>query len=352
VLWKYLEERRDVILGAARANAILRHAPRATAEELAYGLPMFFEQLVGTLRKEDLTANIAEGATVHGAELLRRGVTIAQVVHAYGDLCQAITEIAAKESAEIPAADFGTLNRLLDDAIGHAVTEYARIRDLQMSDRETERLGRLAHELRNQLNSGTLAFEAIKSGRVGAGGSTGAVLSRSLVGLRTLVDGALAEVRLEAGLSWPEHIEIPQLLEDVEVGAALDAREKGIHLVVPSTEPMVVHADRQLLSSALVNLLQNAVKYTPVDGTVSLSARLSGTRVLLDVADACGGLSSSSLASLFVPFQQNGSDRSGLGLGLTIARRAIAACGGELRVADVPGTGCVFTIDLSRVGPV
>jgi hypothetical protein len=63
-----------------------------------------------------------------------------------------------------------------------------------------ERLGFLAHELRNLIHSGTLAFTAIKAGNVGVSGATGAVLERSLIGLRTLVDRTLADVRVAAGM--------------------------------------------------------------------------------------------------------------------------------------------------------
>jgi hypothetical protein len=82
---------------------------------------------------------------------------------------------------------------------------------------------------------------------------------------------------------------------------------------------------------------------------VSLGASATGERVLIEIADECGGLPPGKTAELFQPFEQRGSDRSGLGLGLTITRKSISACGGEVRVRDIPGTGCVFTIDLPRL---
>ena len=114
---------------------------------------------------------------MHGHDLLLQGFTVSQVVHDYGDVCQAITDLAVETDAPISTDDFRTLNRCLDDAIAGAVTEYGRERNQSGIDGEsargTERLGFLAHELRNLINTGMLAFEVLKTGNVGVAGSTG-----------------------------------------------------------------------------------------------------------------------------------------------------------------------------------
>ena len=69
---------------------------------------------------------------------------------------------------------------------------------------------------------------------------------------------------------------------------------------------------------------------------------------MIGVEDECGGLPEGKAQALFAPFEQRAANRTGLGLGLSISRRAVEAMGGELRVRDVPGKGCVFTIDLPR----
>src|SRR6185369_6164763 len=136
----------------------------------------------------------------HGNELLRTGFTVDQVVHDYGDLCQAVTEMAMEQGAAVTADEFHTLNRCLDDAIADAVTEFGRQRDQFTADESTramnERLGFLAHELRNLIGNALMAFAAIKKGHVGVAGSTGAMLDRSLIGLRDLIDRTLIEVRV------------------------------------------------------------------------------------------------------------------------------------------------------------
>jgi hypothetical protein len=122
-----------------------------------------------------------------------------------------------QQEVPISAEEFQTLNLCLDDAIAGAVTAYSLYRERAMEDRGTERLGVLAHELRNLLNTGMLAFESIKNGTVAVGGSTGLVLSRSLMGLRDVIDRSLADVRLDAGIGRLEPISVAELIEEVEM---------------------------------------------------------------------------------------------------------------------------------------
>ena len=142
-----------------------------------------------------------------------------------------------------------------------------------------------------------------------------------------------------------------KLFEEIEVAASLSAAAKDISFsVAPSVEPgLAVDADAQILAAILVNLVQNAIKFSPPRGHVVLAARATVERVQLDVTDECGGLPPGTAESLFRPFEQRGKDRSGAGLGLHIARRGSEAHGGEIRVRDIPGSGCVFTVDLPRV---
>ncbi len=97
-----------------------------------------------------------------------------------------------------------------------------------------------------------------------------------------------------------------------------------------------------------MNLLQNAFKFTHAHTEVTLNAYGAGDRVSIDVEDRCGGLPIGFAERMFRPFTQGDPDRSGLGLGLSIARRNVEADGGSLTVRDVPGRGCVFTISLPR----
>jgi hypothetical protein len=332
-------------------------SPVVTASELAHGLPVFLDQLSDALRRaSDLQAvnhdAIQTSARRHGQDLFNRGLTMAQVVHDYGDLCQVITGLAVEQRAPIAADEFQTLNLCLDDAIAGAVSEYATHRERSITDEGAERLGILAHEMRNLLNAAFISFALIKKGTVAPAGSTSAVHDRSLMGLQRLIDRSLADVRLDAGVQNIERVVVCDVLEEVEIGATTLAQHRGIRFAVTTVDPtVIVAADRQILAAAIVNLLQNAFKFTRQNSAVSLVASATATRVLIDVEDECGGLPPGKAVDLLQPFKQKGQDRTGLGLGLSICLKAVRAMSGELRIRDLPGKGCVFTIDLPKQPP-
>lgn len=351
MLHEFLTANKGAIIERTRAKVAERSAPRPTAEELQQGIPLFLNQLIENLRlsTRGTSKAITESATLHGGDLLKMGLTVAHVVHDYGDLCQAVTALADEMHAPITAAEFQIFNGCLDDAIANAVTEYVLQRQRSNTVEGNERLGFLAHELRNHLSAATLSFEILKKGSVGIGGSTGAVLGRSLLGIRDLIDRSLAEVRLEAGLYKRERVSVSELMADVEVEAALGASERGIELsFAPVESGIYIEIDRPIIAAAIMNLLQNAFKFSHAHGHVSMRATATTDRVLFEIEDECGGLPPGKAEELFRPFEQRSNNRTGLGLGLSISRKGIEANHGELRVRDLPGKGCVFTIDLPR----
>lgn len=345
---------RELIIERARRRVVLRTAPRPTEVEIVHGIPLFLDQLRARLRAVSETGAVQIGASaaLHGSELSRTGFTIGQVVHDYGDVCQAICDLAIEQGSAIPTDDFQTLNLCLDIAIAEAVTEFARQREEAIIGQGVEHLGCLAHELRNLLNKATLALEVLRAGTVGTGGSTGAILQRSLEQMRDLVNRSLAEVRLEAGPPRHERVLVADLLEEIEIAIAAQARERDIHLSIDPAEPgLAVHADSQILASIVTNLMQNACKFSRPHGWVVLRVAATSERILIEVSDECGGLPPGKAAELFQPYEQRGDDRSGLGLGLPISMKGARALGGELSVRDVPGTGCVFTLAMPRAAP-
>jgi signal transduction histidine kinase len=373
MLHEFLTDNRIELIERCRSKVAQRLAPKATDEEMEHGIPLFLDQLIKTLRMEQTMdpmqsrrvsgpsgggnsalSEIGETAARHGLELLQHGFTIDQVVHDYGDLCQAITDLAFQLNAPFEVDEFRTLNRCLDNGIADAVTEFNYQRDSMVADEQAQalnqRLGFFAHELRNHIQNATLALAVIKAGNVGLGGATGAILDRSLVGLRNLIDRTLTEVRITAGMSAQYRLfSLADFIAEITLSASLEAQVKQCVLTVSAVDPhLAVDADRDLLLSAVGNLLQNAFKFTHPHTEVRLNGYAVADRILIEVEDHCGGFPPGAAEKMFLPFTQGGADKSGLGLGLSISRNSVEANDGILSVRNTHGSGCVFTIDLPR----
>jgi hypothetical protein len=204
--------------------------------------------------------------------------------------------------------------------------------------------------LRNVLNTAVMAFEVLKTGNVGVGGSTGSVLHRSLMGARALVGRSLAEVRLTQGIQNRDRFLVSEFIQELAPAATLEASARGIGLtVIPVEERVAIEADRQVLAAVVGNLLQNAFKFTHPRTTVTLRVGASAERVLIEIQDECGGLPEGNVNELFRPFEQRSADRTGMGLGLAFSRWGVEANNGRIYARSLPNQGCVFTLDLPRL---
>src|SRR5688500_10875259 len=268
MLHEFIARNRDEIIRRCRAKVAARSVPPPTHAEIDHGVPVFLDQLRNALRfGVSMSPEIGLSALQHGHDLLLQGFTVSQVVHDYGDICQAITELAVDMDAPIGTDDFRTLNRCLGDAIAGAVTEYGRERNQSGIDGESargsERLGFFIHEMRNLISTASYAFEVLKTGDVGVGGSTGKVLQRSLAAQRALISRSLAEVRLTQGVENRQPFLVAEFIGEVAANAALEAHARGVRLTVICVEDgATIEADRQVLAAVVTNLLQNAFKFT------------------------------------------------------------------------------------------
>ena len=372
---QFLLDNRSELIERCKAKVAKRPQRIATTAQLANGIPMFLDQLVRTLGAEEdglvgeslkisgspsgdsaALSEIGISAAAHGGELLRLGFTVDAVVHDYGDLCQAISDLAGERHAPFMIEEFRTLNRCLDNAIADAVNEFAAQRDARVararSAEENERLGVLVHELRNVLQTATLAFQAMELGLLPVGGATAGLLSRSLTSLATMLGESMSQVRGNAHAAADEIYSVAELVAEAARAAGYEAESRSCKLAVPPVDPSLsVCVNRGRILAALANLLQNALKFTHPGTEVRLSTSAEGKRVLIEVSDHCGGLAHGAAQTMFRPFEQSNKNRTGLGLGLYIARRGVEADGGTLSVRDVPGKGCIFTIELPRRSP-
>jgi hypothetical protein len=198
MLDEFISANRAEIIRRCRTTIVPRPDAAPTATEIDHGVPMFLDQLLDELRHgHSADSDIPRTATQHGRDLLMQGYTVSQVVHDYGDVCQAVTELAIERHAAISPEDFRTLNRCLDDAIASAVTAYGGERDRsgQRDDSvDGPRREAVTRDLLKTIRLSKLAFDAIRSGRVGIAGSTGTVLSLGLDTAHDLAERLLSEV--------------------------------------------------------------------------------------------------------------------------------------------------------------
>jgi signal transduction histidine kinase len=343
MLHEMITTRREQILDRYRAAVV--DVPRVS--DPLHGASLFLDQLALALRHTSGTIHaIRENAAVHAAEMRAEGFTVVQVVRGYGAICQVLTKLAIETDTAIRNEEFQILNLTLDEATAAAVTEYTRLREYE----GTERLGRLSHDLRDILHRTILAYDMVRDGSVALNGSTADLVTRSLRSLGKLIDRELTDVRLSVGMHHAATFTVRELVADVALVAELDARANGIQFFVASQaeDEVALHVDRQIIESVLGNLLTNAVKFSHKGGRVSLLSRASEGRVFFDVQDECGGLPIGQTQQLFRPFAQAGTNRRGVGLGLAICHDGALANGGTVSVRNLPGEGCVFTLELPR----
>lgn len=224
MLHELLTSNRSELIGRCKAKVAKRFAPSEIPVGADHGVPLFLEQLVDTLHREQNTATrevseppptpaptvIGRAAALHGAEMLRRGYTIDQVVHDYGDVCQSVTELAVEQNALVTADEFRTLNRCLDNAIADAVTAFASGVQTSINDQAeaiNKRLGSFSDDHVRLLDLAIESFAAIQTGSIGPTGATGAAHKNALIALRGLVLHSMSEIRLtSAKTKLPTHL--------------------------------------------------------------------------------------------------------------------------------------------------
>jgi signal transduction histidine kinase len=347
MLYEFMTARRDEILGRCLAD-LRNQYPQYSDADLIGELPTFFNHFIAALEHEDLQTWLPQSVAAQHATLRKdQGFDESRLVHDLGLLCDKTTEVGSLHSQTFTAREFQILNGCIDDAMAKVVvcfSEQAETARWTEYRERKEQLASLAHEMRNALGNAMSGFDLIRHGRVAANGSMADVVHRALSRIAALLPDIVAETYLHGKLNLkPEQLELSAFLAQLSAEAF---PERGIRIRLDIPQGLSVDADARLLTSALTNIIQNAIKFTRDNGTVTLRANQDENAISIEIEDMCGGLQEASEDDLFKPFVQRHSDRRGMGLGLAIARRAVEEHDGHIAIRNLPGLGCVVQIVL------
>jgi signal transduction histidine kinase len=356
VLHAVLRDRRDEVMQRWQTIVQGTIAPESMlTAELVDHLPGFLEEIIAALRAEaglptvEQVPEESETASGHGEQRLRLGFSLDAVVREYGALRDAIVETCLAAGTSITLAELQSVFSSTIVGISRAVSEYARQRDAEIQRQHNEHVAFLAHELRNPLSTAMFAIDMLHmKGDLRPDNRTAHALTTSVKQMRELVEHSLRMARTASGIELHrEATQTSDLLDTKELGAAFEAEDRDITVTVRIDQDAELFVDRKLMRSALNNLVRNAVKYSCRGGSVELRGRVEGTRAIVEVEDACGGLPPGKVEEAFAPFVRlSANDEPGFGLGLAIAKQAVDAHAGTIRVQNLPGKGCIFVLEL------
>lgn len=352
-LHELLTAKRDQILRSYCEQVIEVIAPTVVSrEDILDHMPPFLDNAVAELeqRAQHSSGGGERIAVKHGVQRYELGFSIDTLIRDYGILRKCILDALEETENMVSLREYRLLSDFLLDGIATAVSAYVEQRDAAQRQEAQKHFAFLAHELRNQVSSVSVAFSILEKRGVLPEIKSVRLIDRGLARLREMVNGALVEASLTAGIAvHRERLVLAELLREACDESAIDAGDRAITTRIEAAEGLTIEADPRLLRSAVTNLFRNAVKFTRPGGQVTVRGgpRAEGG-VLIEVEDSCGGLASGAIEKIFAPFEQAGADRSGFGLGLAITRQAVEVQGGSVTVRDLPGQGCVFALELPK----
>jgi len=253
----------------------------------------------------------------------------------------------------------------LAERVTSAIENAQLYQALQEQDRrKDEFLATLAHELRNPLAPVRSGLQVLRSGRAQpeAVERTLSMMERQLGQMIHLVDDLLDVARVSSGkvVLRRERVELAAIVDSAVEAAKqiIEANDHAFVLRVPD-EPLAFDGDPTRLIQVVSNLLNNAAKYTPPGGRISLAAERDGSHAIIRVSDTGVGIPATMLPKIFEMFTQIGTslDRAqgGLGIGLTLVKRLVDMHGGTISArSDGPGKGSEFAVrmPLSTANPM
>lgn len=326
-------------------------------------VPRVLDALVAALDRAvaaDDAPSVAHPSAAHGAQRLRDGYDIEQVVAEYGLLRESLHALAEANGVHVEGAAFRVLNRELNQSIGLAVRAYAHETATALVRQHEQHLAFVTHDLRTPLNAIVLAVSALELALPPAQPDDGLAarmlrsLRRSADQLHRLVDSVVAasaapqpggplELHRRRFELWPLVAGLVQELEPL-------ARASGARLVNAVPDELKVYADANLLGRALRNLIENAIRHAP-HGEVAIGGERAGEAIACWVRDDGTGIEAARMDKVFEAGETTRAGNGGMGLGLTIVREIVEAHGGHVEVSSTPGRGSIFRFDLPPMPP-
>jgi signal transduction histidine kinase len=335
-------------------SAAIREAARSEGVECGISIPLLFEDRV--LGAINLIFQGPRHVPDSERDTLRSigqtiGLAVANALH----VDRIETEIRQRRAAE---AELQTHRDHLEELVTARTDALARALDrAQESDRlKSEFLATISHELRTPLNSILGFTTTVLDGMAGA---LNEEQSRQLGFVQTSAKHLLALINDLIDLSQIEAGKMELALEEIDLPAVIEeavdtigprARDKGLVVGIDTcTDPCRLVSDRRRVAQVLLNLVDNAVKFTD-SGKIRIACRCDEDTVHVAVSDDGAGITLEDQAALFVPFRQLDASASrthtGSGLGLSICKKLVTLLGGEIGVDSEPGCGATFHFTL------
>jgi heavy metal sensor kinase len=183
------------------------------------------------------------------------------------------------------------------------------------------------------------------------------LISQESKQMSSLIDQLLTLARADAGKEqWNfTEVNLGTLITNLSTDVEVLCQEKGLSFQLGEIQDLVVKGDEARLRELFMNLLDNAIRYTPAPGTVSVSLRQEGQMVIVDITDTGVGIPAEDIPFIFERFYRVGKSRSraegGTGLGLAICKHIAEAHGGKIEVESQVGAGSIFAVWLPLQSP-
>lgn len=356
LVWRLFVANLTIVLVAVvvLATTAQLHAPAALARHTSWmQLWLADDPAVADHLRESFVTGVDEilivaAVAAVGAALAVSLFNARRIVGPIRDMIEVSQHIAAGDYRQrVPSPDTDELEALAQALNGMAATlEQTEYRRLQL-------IGDVAHELRTPLTGIKSLMEAVVTGALPAEPATFMNVEREVSRLQRLVNDLTELSRAEAGQLTlePRSIAIADVIASALDRLRLQFEDKGVFLCTDlSADVSCVHADPARLTQVLLNLVGNALQYTPPGGRVTVRAWQAQVEVVVAVEDTGIGISPEHLPRIFERFYRVDKSRSrvggGSGIGLTIAKHLIEAHRGRISAVS-PGTGLGSTFTFS-----